>query len=244
MANFNTHLTGAFVSSGIMGLVVYKAGMLVGSEFLLCSVVGTIGGLLPDIDLEHSVPARIGFNVLSLLLAFGMVIYWSPQLSLVELMITWLLTYIIMRWGVFTIFSSMTVHRGIVHSVPYMAVLALSLVYISFYLMKYTVVFSWFMGLFLFFGSMVHLLLDEMYSVNVFGLRLKKSFGTAIKFFDTQQKSWYIGLYLVLAILLIFAPSYRVFWQTLSDPISWALLQQNLLPAGMSLPNIPKIAIK
>lgn len=233
MANFNTHISVAFVASGAAALVVYKAGMVSGAEYLLCVIAGTLGGLLPDIDLESSVPARIGFNVISLLVAFGMVIYWSARLSLVGLGLTWLATYLVMRWGVLQAFCRLTVHRGLVHSLPYMMLLALGLVYASFYGMKYGAVFSWFVGLFLFFGSMIHLLLDEIYSVNVFGLKLKKSFGTALKVFEPSKSGWYVGLYLGVIVLLVFAPPFKVFWQTLTDPISWLILQKNLLPKTM-----------
>lgn len=236
MANFNTHISVAFVASGVAGLVLYKASMLSASEFLLSTIVGTIGGLLPDIDLDHAIPAKIGFNVVSLLAAFAMVIYISPQLSLLELMLAWILTYIIMRFGVFNLVNRFTVHRGIIHSVPYMAIFALMLVYASFYGLKNGSVFSWFLGLFLFFGALVHLILDEMYSVNVFGLSVKKSFGTALKFFDRHHIGWYVGLYAVLILMLVFAPPYHIFWQTLTDPISWSMLKHNALPSDIYLP--------
>lgn len=236
MANFNTHLSVAFVASGISALVLYKAGILVGMEFLLCTMVGTVGGLLPDIDLDHSVPAKIGFNVLALLTAFLMVMYWSSQLSLVFLMVVWLLTYLIMRYGVFNLFSSLTVHRGVVHSLPYLGIVALLLVDIGFYLMKYTAVLSWTLGLFLFFGSLIHLILDEIYSVNVFGLKLKKSFGTALKVFEKQRIGLYLMLYVIMVVLLVFSPPFKLFWHTLTDPISWLILKKNLLPSTLISP--------
>lgn len=236
MANFNTHISVAFVASGVAALVIYKAGMVSGSEYLLCVIAGTLGGLLPDIDLENSVPARIGFNVLSLLIAFGMVIYWSSRLSLMTLAIVWLLTYVIMRYGVFNLFSSLTVHRGIVHSLPYLGILALGVVYASFYGMKFGATVSWFLGAFVFFGAVIHLILDEVYSVNVFGLKLKKSFGTALKVFDTSQPWQYAGLYAGVIAMLVFAPPFEIFWKTLTDPISWLILQKNLLPNGISVP--------
>lgn len=65
---------------------------------------------------------------------------------------------------------------------------------------------SWLFGLFLFFGSLIHLLLDEIYSVNVFGLKVKKSFGTAIKFFERQKIWQYALLYLMIAVLFYVAP--------------------------------------
>lgn len=233
MANFNTHISVAFVASGVGALVVYKAGMLSGTEFFLCALTGTVGGLLPDIDLDHAVPAKVGFNLVSLLTAFGMVIYWSGSLSLTELMATWLLTYGVMRYGVFNIFSSLTVHRGIVHSIPYMLILALALVYASFYGLGKGAVVSWFFGLFLLFGALVHLVLDEIYSVNVFGLSVKKSFGTALKVFSRDQMWWYIGLYALVVVMLMFAPNFKVFWSTITDPISWIILHDNLLPNAL-----------
>ena len=235
MANFNTHLSVAFVASGVGALVLYKAGILSGIEFLLCTVVGTVGGLLPDIDLDHSIPAKIGFNALALLSAFLMVMYWSSQLALLSLMVVWLLTYLIMRYGVFNLFSSLTVHRGVVHSLPYLAIVALLLVDINFYLFKYTAILSWAVGLFLFVGSLIHLVLDEIYSVNVFGLKLKKSFGTAFKLFEMQRMGLYITLYLIVIALVIFSPPFTLFWQTLTDPISWLILKKNLLPIGINL---------
>lgn len=233
MANFNTHISVAFLASGVAGLLAYKAGMVTAPQFLLCTIVGTVGGLLPDIDLDHSIPAQVGFNVVSLLVAFGMVIYWSPHSSIVGLIGLWLVSYAVMRWGVIRLFNQLTVHRGIVHSVPYMALLAVGLVDVSFYAMKYGAVVSWFLGLFLFFGSMVHLVLDEIYSVNVFGLRLKKSFGTALKLGTRKQLGWYVGLYLLLAIMLWLAPPWRVFWHDLTDPLTWLLLEKAFFPEAM-----------
>lgn len=235
MANFNTHISVAFVASGVSALVLFKTSMLTGSEFVLCTLVGTLGGLLPDIDLEHSVPAKMGFNVASLLTAFGMVIYWAGVLSLVSLMLVWLLTYLIMRYGVFNVFSDLTTHRGAVHSLPFLASCGLLVTHLSFYGLKYAVSLSWFLGLFVFFGSLVHLLLDELFSVNIFGLKLKRSFGTAFKLFDRQHKKLYVVLYAVMGLLILFSPPFSLFWQALTEPTHWQLLQQNLLPKGDSL---------
>lgn len=230
MANFHTHFTVACVASAAASLVIYKAGMVSGTEFVLCAVTGTVGGLLPDIDLDHSLPARVGFSLLSILVAFGLVIYWSSRLSLLSLCALGLLVYAIMRYGVLATFSRLTVHRGMVHSLPYMAVLAMGLVYVSFFGLKNGVVVSWFLGAFLWCGALIHLLLDELYSVNVFGLRLKKSFGTAFKVFERKRARWYVGLYALLAVLVVFAPPFALFWQTVTDPMSWRILQANLLP--------------
>lgn len=71
MANFNTHLNVAFMASGTLSLTVYKAGLVDDSGFLMCVALGTIGGLLPDLDSDNSTPIKLGFNITSFIFAFG-----------------------------------------------------------------------------------------------------------------------------------------------------------------------------
>jgi len=231
MANFNTHLNGAFAVSGIMALTVYKAGLIEDSGFLLCVALGTVGGLLPDLDSDNSTPIKLGFNMASFVFAFGLVMHWRDNLSLVALIALWLAGYGFMRYIVFHLFTSITVHRGIIHSVPYMAVLGLSMVSLSYYVLGNALTASWFFGLFLFGGAMVHLALDELYSVNLMGMRMKRSSGTAMKFYQHKDKWWYLLLYVLIALLVYFAPPVTEFWQQLRDPAPWAQLKMGILPA-------------
>ena len=111
MANFNTHLNVAFMASGTMSLAVYKAGLIDDSGFLMCVALGTIGGLLPDLDSDNSTPIKLGFNITSFIFAFGLVMHWRSELSLLALIALWLAGYGFMRYVVFSIFPKMTVHR-------------------------------------------------------------------------------------------------------------------------------------
>ena len=234
MANFSTHFNVAFAASGITGLLFFKAGMLTPVWYLGCVVMGTIGGLLPDIDSEYSTPVRVGFRVISLAVAFALVIYLISQLSVMELIAVWAVAYVTMRHGILRLYSHLTVHRGMVHSVPYMLLLALLVVYSYYYLFGKPAIYCWFLGFFLLFGTLVHLVLDELYSVNLLGMRLKKSAGTALKFFSLSQKAEYLGLYLLLIPAVYFSPPFGPFWQLISDPARWQLLRQNLYPAGLA----------
>ena len=54
-------------------------------------------------------------------------------------------------------------------------------------------------------GFMTHLILDELYSVDFRGVRLKKSFGTALKFWSTRGAWPNISTYGKLTILLLLA---------------------------------------
>ncbi|MFC6204770.1 MULTISPECIES: metal-dependent hydrolase [Psychrobacter] len=233
MANFNTHLNVAFAVSGITALTIYKTGLIDDSGFLMCVALGTAGGLLPDLDSDHSTPIKLGFNLASFIFAFGLVMHWRSDLSLLALMALWLAGYGFMRYVVFHVFTTMTVHRGVIHSVPYMAILGLGFTYISYYIMHNPLTASWFYGLFLFGGALVHLSLDELYSVNLSGMRMKRSSGTAMKFYQHKDRWWYLLLYALLAVLVYFAPPFETFLQQVSDPAPWAQLRVDMLPAMM-----------
>ena len=230
MANFNTHLNVAFMVSGTLSLAVYKAELIDDSGFLVCVALGTIGGLLPDLDSDNSTPIKLGFNITSFVFAFGLVMHWRSELSLLALMALWLAGYGFMRYIVFYIFTNMTVHRGVIHSVPYMAIMGLGMTCLSYYGLQIPLTASWFYGLFLFGGAMVHLLLDELYSVNLSNMKMKRSSGTAMKFYQHKDKWWYLLLYVVVALLVYFAPPFDRFWQQLSDPTAWAQLKVGMLP--------------
>lgn len=231
MANFKTHLSGGFAVSGVLAIIGYKAGLVGGHEFLICVALGTIGGLLPDIDSDNSTPIKLGFDVASLMVAFSLVMHWRSELSLLSLFGLWLAGYGLMRYGVFYLFTKATVHRGIIHSVPYMAVLALGLVSLNYYFLDTTAMTSWFYGLFLFVGAMVHLGLDEAYSVDLLNHRMKRSSGTAMKLYRDRERYWYVLLYALVAMAIFIAPPFEPFWEKLTDPITWLILKDGLLPS-------------
>ncbi len=230
MANFNTHLNVAFMVSGTLSLTVYKAGLIDDSGFLMCVALGTIGGLLPDLDSDNSTPIKLGFNIISFIFAFGLVMHWRSELSLLALIVLWLVGYGFMRYVVFSVFTTITVHRGVIHSVPYMAILGLGLTCLSYYGLQLPLTISWFYGSFLFIGALVHLLLDELYSVNLSNMKMKRSSGTAMKFYQHKDKWWYLLLYATVVLLVYAAPPFELFWSRLSDPSAWAQLKVGMLP--------------
>lgn len=208
MANFNTHLSVALVASATIGMYGITLGVYGVDILFVLLVAGGIGGLLPDIDLENSRISRIGFHWASLFIASYMAILYATfyQPPIVQTLILWVVAYAILRYGVFALFSRLTRHRGMVHSLPYMAVLSLIFVYLVYYFLPSGKL-AWLFGGFVFFGSIVHLLLDELYSVNIYGLRLKKSFGSAFKFVSKKQLPHYVLLYALLFVLYVFAPA-------------------------------------
>lgn len=230
MANFKTHITCGFLVSATLSTTFYKAGLLDENMLIICTFVGTIGSLLPDIDAINSTPVKVGFNLLSIIIAFLLVMCAGREQSLMEMLIMLALSFGFMRYVVLLTYSKMTVHRGIVHSLPYMAVLSVLSVHIASLLVGMSAENSWLIGLFIFMGSMVHLLLDEIYSVNILNMKVKRSFGSAFKVFEFKKWHFYLALYVSLIPLTLTAPSVQPIWQKLSDPITWVILSNSIFP--------------
>lgn len=220
MANFTTHLSVAMTVSVALASFGFGIKLYGFGTAILCVLFGTIGGLLPDIDLESSKPAKKGFLFVSVFLAtlttLLYIIHHKDINLLIPSLLLWLVVFGLLRFVVFEIFNRLTVHRGMVHSVPYMAMLSLMVVYGAYYGLGMSTLVSWFLALFLFLGSLVHLLLDEIYSVNLLNLRLKKSSGTAFKFFESSRPIGYAVLYMLIGVLWVFAPDYHDVWSVLS----------------------------
>lgn len=208
MANFNTHLTVALaVSSSLAtaGLVVGAFGFM---EMMILAIIGAIGGLLPDIDLDHSKISQLVFTSASVFGASFLLFLYQQYRPIdpLEALIFWGVLVLFLKFIVFGLFAKFTKHRGMVHSIPYMAVSSLLLTLLSYHTLKLSDSLSWLFGGFLFAGALVHLILDEIYSVNIYGLKVKKSFGTAFKFFESKKPKQYAILYAILIGLIIISP--------------------------------------
>ncbi|UNU72655.1 metal-dependent hydrolase [Moraxella nasovis] len=224
MANFRTHLTVALATSSTLAVIGMYIKLFGATTAILCAIIGTVGGLLPDIDLDHSAPAKRGFLLASLIVSTIIVILYANTYRQDELvldsLILWGLSFVLIRFVLLETFSRLTHHRGMVHSVPYMAVFGLIITCGAFYGLHLTAFISWAFGVFLLVGAMIHLALDEIYSVNVLGLRLKRSAGTAFKFFEVKKPLQYALLYAVLIGLFFIAPPYQDMWRVIKKIVS------------------------
>ena len=108
--------------------------------------------------------------------------------------------YFFIRYGVSRMLARITVHRGMFHSVPAMLIAGL-VVYIAYGSPDRTLRGLLAGGVML--GFLSHLVLDEIYSVDFNGLRvkLKSSAGSAVKFFSPSVWGT-IACYAILGILL------------------------------------------
>jgi hypothetical protein len=88
---------------------------------------------------------------------------------------------------------------------------------------------AWMNGLFVSAGYMVHLVLDELYSVDLTGARVKRSFGTALKLISADVAA---TTCLVLATMVVFymTPSAEKFVQTVLNFDTYRSIKSQLLP--------------
>lgn len=217
MANFKTHLQVATIGSGLMSTLFLNAQYLNPGEAFLCWAMGTLGGILPDIDSDNSRSLGILFSVFTIIACGLTAIAWAQHWPLLWVWGACGGMFVVMQFGVRGLFETFTVHRGIFHSVlagMFFVLLVASCVQ----LLGASSTTSWFLGLFTGFGYCVHLLLDEMFSVDFMNVQIKRSFGSAFKLFDYQNPKTSGALALAVAVLFFFAPSYAEFISIMFSP--------------------------
>jgi len=197
MANFQTHLTVAAGGSIAATAVCVQSGVVDHHQGLLLVALGTLAGILPDIDSDHSVPTRLVFNVISFAVATATLFALQGQVSLFYLLGISLLSALFIRYIAYAIFAGITEHRGLFHSLPAALLFGLATVSVGIHVLGWSVHFAWLAASFVSGGYLLHLLLDEIYSVNFMGSTLKKSFGSALTLFTRSSWLSYLLLYAI-----------------------------------------------
>ncbi|MEO1953128.1 MAG: metal-dependent hydrolase [Campylobacterales bacterium] len=206
MASFEQHVNGAVIATGAMIVPLHSASIIDAKQSLIVLALGLIGGVLPDLDSDNSKPIQIVFKIISIFFPLIIILAIPNDLSLFYLVGYWLMATFILRLTLFQLFISFTRHRGIFHSIP-MGVVFAQLTLLLFYkIFDFDIVFSTIAGIFLLFGFLIHLLLDEFVSINVLGVRMKKSFGTAFKLYDRDNFIGTLLLYLFIILFFFFIP--------------------------------------
>jgi len=203
MADFKTHIT----TSTVLGVGYGAAGyMLLGMPLDRCMVAAglcSVSGMLPDLDSDSGIPVRetVCFTaaIIPLLLLDR---FQQFHFSREQIVLAAGLLYIGFRFGVAELFKRYTVHRGMWHSIPAAASVGL-LAFLLCSGSEFDV--RLYKSLATVFGFMSHLILDEIWAVDLHGRvvpRFKKSFGTALKFYG--KNSWSnFSTYAKLALLIV-----------------------------------------
>lgn len=187
MADFNTHVFTAAAVASFGATVCTKLFNLPVSAALLLTAGGTIGGVLPDIDLKYSVPSKILFSVFGTIAAIAWMFARLGDFAVLELWVFGVLVFLLVRFPIWGLFHQFTQHRGSLHSIAAALMFGLLSAIVGEHVLKVSADTSWLLAAFVVTGVLIHLILDEIYSVDFMGARIKRSFGSALKLIDTER---------------------------------------------------------
>ena len=215
MANFRTHITLAAAGGMLMAYVGWQAEWWLPSQAMLMIALVTFGGILPDIDADRSHSIRLIFNLLSVpALVLGALLL-QPWLTPGALLVACGGIYFSVRYLAGVLFSRFTVHRGIWHSLLAGVLCGLATAALSFNLLDQPAWLAWSHGAAVLLGFIIHLGLDEIYSVDLEGARFKRSFGTALKLGDSRRPMSNLLMLIATLTLVPWAPPWAVLGELL-----------------------------
>jgi hypothetical protein len=204
MAGFKTHVS---VSTALgVGYGAIGVGLDYPLETcMLAAGLCGVSGMLPDLDSKSGVPVREMMALAAAVTPMMMIDRFQHMgLGHESIVLAGALIYIVIRFGVGEIFKLYTVHRGMWHSIPAAVtcgLLALFICSCDDYRLRVFKAFA------VFLGFMSHLVLDELWSIQLTRgrIRLKSSFGTAIKFWSKSlwgNVSTYAKLIAMIALTM------------------------------------------
>jgi hypothetical protein len=170
----------------------------------------------PDIDLKDSRPSRALFAGLAVFFSFALLFHFAPKLSIAEMWIMWLATLLSSATGCTRHSTRQRPSRRLAH-VDRGHRLRVRHGHHLLLRVRSPGRRRWLAGGFLLIGFLTHLILDEMYSVDVLGNHIKRSFGTAFKPIDLRNP-WGSALMAAAAVALLFmTPSITTFYDGITS---------------------------
>ncbi|MBF0121342.1 MAG: metal-dependent hydrolase [Desulfobacterales bacterium] len=213
MAGFKTHLMGSVLSGAGIALLAYFDKKLNLTQASAIFIVGSIGGLLPDLDSDTSKPFALLFQLISVLIpsVFFLKANSYSDRSSEFIIIYFTVSYLLINYTLRHIIKRMTIHRGIMHSIPF-TVLSGQLGYLLFISSGANV--AYIAGISVFSGCLMHLLLDEFE-----GFKLKGGFipvfkrsknATVFKLSSQSAIATFFVYFIILVIfMMIYLPSFK-----------------------------------
>ncbi|MCL2305990.1 MAG: metal-dependent hydrolase [Planctomycetaceae bacterium] len=194
MADFKTHVSFSTAAGVVYGTGIWLLDVPAPTSAIAGGICA-ISGMFPDIDSKTSRALQETLYLIAGLVCM-LVLLRLREFELNGDLVLFIgaAVFLLTKLIVGEIVVHTTSHRGMVHSIP-AALIAGSLVYL---LASGPCGFRTLKALGLVIGYMSHLLLDEIYSVDVRGVRMKKSFGTALKFTCTGKPTKNAFVYALL----------------------------------------------
>ena len=227
MGNFQQHITCSTITGiGVAG-VAYHFG-IDPPTCLVAAGLCSFAGMLPDIDSDTSKSFQ---ECIYLTAGIGCILTASklgnvPGIDSDFAMLGGAFIFLLIRFGLAPLIKKVTVHRGMIHSIP-MAILSGELV---FFVVTGTLQERLVKAAALTIGFLSHLILDEVYSIDSTGaaLRIKKSFGTALKWTNPKQQG---------AVTLIYGAILILGFAACSSPEIAEQQNSNIAVAGQTPPS-------
>jgi membrane-bound metal-dependent hydrolase YbcI (DUF457 family) len=230
MANFTTHIAVGTIVSGGLATLTLAADVVAPENLIAVTMACVLGSVLPDIDLKDSRPSKAMFSGLAVFFSFAVLFSAAEHLSIAEMLVAWLGTLAFVRYGAKAIFHELSYHRGVWHSVLAAVFCSCVTAVVYYYLLRRPDGVAWLAAGFMFVGFMTHLILDEIYSVDVMDVRVKASFGTAVKLVDTNRWGHTVAMAVATALVIMIVPPTKTFASAISSQSMWAGLQKKMLP--------------
>ncbi len=211
MADFKTHITTSTVLGFAYGGAGYFLQGLPPAHCLIATGLCSVAGMLPDLDSNSGIPQREMLSFVSVIIPMLMLDrFHALGLEPVHMVFIAGVMYVIIRFGIGGLFRRYTKHRGMWHSIPAAMIAGLATFLVAnsgdFEIRLFK---SWAVVL----GFVSHLLLDEIYAVDWQGrgIRVKKSFGTALKLFSKSRWANVVTYgKLILLVALIVSDDYMM----------------------------------
>ena len=203
MPGYRTHITASSVCGAVLGAAAWRFGDISAVSSVFAGSLCAIGGLIPDIDSKTSQSFR---RCLAILAGFSSLLLVSRlrdfPLDAEAVAIIGGGNFVLVWFFIGRLIQKLTVHRGMCHSIP-MAIISGEIIFL---LSSGSLFERNFNGMAIFLGVMIHLTLDEFYSVetgakSVSGVRLKKSFGSALKLINFDDWKSSLVMFAILAFL-------------------------------------------
>lgn len=210
------HLGSAALTSSLAATALLSAGHIVPITALWLMFLGTMGGLLPDIDSDNSTSMSTLFRLFGGMLTFSFVGHIYRMVSMLELIVYALFCYYTIRYNFKAMLEKVTVHRGCCHSLAFICLSGLGCISLV-YVLGYSETTCWLSGFFLAGGGVVHLLLDEVYSVDLANRKIKMSFGSALKLCSNRNPVISSIQFILIGVLLAHSPPWDDTWQQLTN---------------------------
>ena len=182
MPGFRAHIIGSSIVGVGYGAAAWYLGGMTPTTAVLGAGLCTASGLLPDLDSGEGMSLRETTAFAAAIVPMLMIQRFQQWgLPLEGMILAAAAIYAAVRYGLTWLLENYAKHRGMLHSVP-AAAIAGQITFLAF--MSAEPLHRYFVSGAVVLGFLSHLVLDEIWAVRqgLFGPKVKKSFGTAMKF--------------------------------------------------------------